>query len=172
MMRSAQIAPDFSPGRLVRIFLYTFIAMLLQAHLVARLPYQAFRIDLFIPVMFAVAIEWPPFAGLVWASVWGYMIDNFSGEFWGLHVASYMVTICLVNMASDRFDCQNPVYQMGLVGMCALGQSVALGLFISFVPMDLQSLTSTWISLGIRTLLSMTVAPFVIYPILKPKNLF
>lgn len=172
MMWSGQVAPAFSPGRVAKICCYAFLLLLLQAHVVSRLPYPAFRMDLLLPLMFAVAIEWSPFPGLVWASAWGYVVDNFSGEFWGLHVASYMAAVCLVNMASDRFDCQSPVYQMGLVGLCALGQSVALGLFISFVPMDLPSLTSIWISLGIRTLLSMTVAPFVIFPILKPKKVF
>jgi hypothetical protein len=87
-------------------------------------------------------------------------------------VGSYMLTVCLVHMVSDRFERCNPAYQAGLVGLCALGQSIALGLFLSFVPMDLPSLTSIWISLGIRTLLTATIAPFLIYPLLNPKNAY
>jgi hypothetical protein len=59
---------------------------------------------------------------------------------------------------------------MGLVGLCALGQSIALGLFLSFVPMDVPELNSIWIGLGIRTLLSVIIAPFLIYAMLNPRN--
>lgn len=172
MTRPAQLTPGLTAGRIVSFFLYTFFILLLQAHVNPRLPYPALRTDLLLPLMFAVAVEWPPVSGLLWASFWGFVVDNFSGEFWGLHVGSYMVTICLVHMASEKFDCRNPLYQMGLVGLCSLGQSVALGLFLSFVPMDLPSLTSIWISLGIRSLLSITLAPFLIYPMLSSRSSF
>lgn len=172
MIHSGNLIPDISSGRIIRIFLYTFFVLLLQAHLVPRVPYPALRADLLLPVMFAAGVEWSPVAGVLWASFWGFVVDNFSGEFWGLHVGSYTVTICLVHMASEKFDCRNPLYQMGLVGLCALGQSIALGLYLSFVPMDIPSLTSIWISLGIRTLLSVTLAPLIIYPILNPRSSF
>ena len=172
MIRPGQMTPSFSPGFAVRIFIYTFFVLLLQAHLVSLLPYPALRTDLILPLMFVIAIEWPPISGLLWASFWGFLVDNFSGEFWGLHVGSYTIAVCLVHMASEKFDCYNPVYQMCLVGICALGQSVAMGLFLSFTPMDLSSLTSIWIGLGIRTLLSMTIAPFLIYPMLNPRSSF
>ncbi|MFZ2445962.1 MAG: rod shape-determining protein MreD [Syntrophobacteraceae bacterium] len=172
MNRTGQLGPAISAGLIARIVLYTFFVLLLQVHLVSRLPYPALRTDLLLPLMFVVAVEWPPVAGLIWASFWGFLADNFSGQFWGLHVGSYTVAVCLVHMASEKFDCHNPVYQMCLVGLCALGQSIALGLFLSFVPMDSSSLTSVWIGLGIRTLLSMTLAPFLIYPILNPRSSF
>jgi rod shape-determining protein MreD len=159
-------------GRMIKVTLYTCLVLALQAHLIPRLPYPALRIDLLLPLMFATAVEWSPLAGVLWASFWGFVVDNFSGEFWGLHVGSYALTVCLVNLTSERFDRRNPGYQMGLVGLCAAGQSVALGLFLSFVPTDLASLTSIWISLGIRTLLSVTIAPFLIYPMLNPRNEF
>ncbi|MEM5788886.1 MAG: hypothetical protein AAGU11_16360 [Syntrophobacteraceae bacterium] len=169
MIRSGQTA-DFRVGRTAWIACYSFFVLLLQAQLVTRMPYPALRTDLLLPLMLPVALEWPPITALLWASFWGFIIDNFSGEFWGLHVGSYAAAICLVNMASDKFDCNSPVYQMGLVGVCALGQSVALGLFQSFQPMDLPSLTALWTSLGIRTLLSMTMAPFLIYPLLSSRG--
>ncbi|MGC9964027.1 MAG: rod shape-determining protein MreD [Syntrophobacteraceae bacterium] len=172
MIASGLVNPGTSAGRMIKITVYTFFVLSLQAHLIPRLPYPALRIDLLLPLMFAVAVEWSPLAGLLWASLWGFVVDNFSGEFWGLHVGSYAVTVCLVNLASDRFDRRNPGYQMGLVGLCAAGQSIVLGLFLSFVPMDFPSLTSIWISLGIRTLFSVTVAPFLIYPLLNPRNEF
>ncbi|MGA2939329.1 MAG: rod shape-determining protein MreD [Syntrophobacteraceae bacterium] len=170
MIASSSLTQGATVGRMIKITLYSFFVLALQAHLIPRLPYQALRVDLLLPLMFAIALEWPPLVGVLWAGFWGFVVDNFSGGFWGLHVGSYMVTVCLVNMASDRFDWCSPAYQMGLVGLCALGQSIALGLFLSFVPMDVPELTSIWIGLGIRTLLSVTIAPFLIYPILNPRN--
>ncbi len=172
MIVPAYLTPGTAARRLIKIALYTLFILALQAHLIPSLPYPALRVDLLIPLMFAIGVEWSPLAGLLWACFWGFVVDNFSGEFWGLHVGSYVVTLCLVHLVSDRFDRYNPAYQAGLVGLCALGQSIAIGLFLSFVPMDLPSLTSIWISLGIRTLLSCTIAPFLIYPILNPKNAY
>ena len=170
MIASGSVTPGITAGRMIKTTLYSLFLLALQAHLIQRLPYPALRVDLLIPFMFGIAVEWPPLAGVLWACFWGFVVDNFSGEFWGLHVGSYMVTVCLVNMASERFDWRNPGYQMGLVGLCALCQSIALGLFLSFVPMDLPELTSIWIGLGIRTLLSVTIAPFLIYPMLNQQN--
>ena len=170
MIAPGYVTPGMTAGRMLKITLYTFFVLSLQAHVIPRLPYPALRVDLLLPLMFAIAVDWSPLAGVLWACFWGFVVDNFSGEFWGLHVGSYTVTVCLVHMASERFDWRNPVYQMGLVGLCAIGQSVALGLFLSFVPQDVPSLTSVWISLGIRTLLSVTIAPLLIYPMLNPGN--
>ncbi len=170
MIASGSVTPGITAGRMIKTTLYSLFLLALQAHLIQRLPYPALRVDLLIPLMFAIAVEWPPLAGVLWAGFWGFVVDNFSGEFWGLHVGSYVVTVCLVNMASERFDWRNPAYQMGLVGLCALCQSIAIGLFLSFVPMDVPELTSIWLSLGIRTLLSVTIAPFLIYPMLNPRN--
>ncbi len=172
MIRSAQPAPTLSLSRIIKIVLYTFFVLLVQAHFISRFPYPALRTDLLLALMFPVAMEWSPIAGLLWASFWGFVVDNFSGEFWGLHVASYSVAICLVHVASDRFDCHNPLYQMCLVGVCSLGQSVALGLFLSFAPMDFASLMALWIGLGIRTLLAMTLAPLLIFPLLNQRSSF
>jgi len=170
MIKAGLAAPGLSVGGVIRIVLCTFLGLLFQAHLISRLPYPALRVDLLLPLMFAVAVQWTPLPGVLWAGFWGFAVDSFSGEFWGLHVGSYMVAICLVNMAFEKFDFYNPLYQMGLVGLCALGQSIALGLYLSFIPMDLPSLITIWISLGIRTLLSVTLAPFLIYPMLCPRR--
>ena len=170
MIVSGLFTPGITPGRMIKTTLYSLFVLTLQAHLIPRLPYPALRVDLFLPLMFAIAVEWPPLGGVLWAGFLGFVVDNFSGEFWGLHVGSYTVTVCLVNMASRRFDWANPAYQMGLVGLCALGQSIALGLFLSFFPMDVSELTSIWIGLGIRTLLSVTIAPFLIYAMLNPRS--
>jgi len=170
MIVSAPLATGITPGRMIKTTLYSLFVLTLQAHLIPRLPYPALRVDLFIPLMFVIAVEYPPLAGVLWAGFLGFVVDNFSGEFWGLHVGSYTVTVCLVNMASKRFDWANPAYQMGLVGLCALGRSIALGSFLSFFPMDIDALTSIWIGLGIRTLLSVTIAPFLIYAMLNPRK--
>lgn len=156
--------------KLIKFMLYGLFALVLQAHVVSRLPYPALRIDLLLPLMFVVAVEWSPLSGVLWAGLLGFAADNFSGEFWGLHVGSFIATVCLVNMASERFDCSNPAYQMGLVGVCALGQSVALGLFLSYVPMEAHVLTSIWIDMGVRTLLAASTAPLLILPLLRPRN--
>lgn len=157
--------------RAVKFSFLGFFVLALQAQLVPQIPYPALRIDLFLPFMFAVAVEWSPLWGLLWAGSLGFMMDVFSGEFWGLHVGSYVVTVCLVHMASENFDCRNPGYQFGLVGLCAIGQSLALGLYLSYVPMDSVTLTSIWISLGIRTLFSATIAPLLIYPLLSRETI-
>lgn len=170
MIGSDSFTPGITPRRMIKTTLYSLFVLTLQAHLISRLPYPALRVDLFLPLMFAIAVEWPPLAGVLWAGFLGFVVDNFSGEFWGLHIGSYTVVVCLVNMASKRFDWPNPVYQMGLVGLCALGQSIALGLFLSFVPMDVPELNSIWVGLGIRTLLSVIIAPFLIYAMLNPRN--
>lgn len=171
MIASASFPSGITSRKVTRFTVYSFFILMLQAQLIPRLPYPALRVDLFLPLMFAIAVEWSPLKGLLWAGLLGFVVDNFSGEFWGLHVGSFIVTVCLVNMASEGFDCHNPAYQMGLVGLCALGQSVALGLFLSYVPMDAPTLTSIWVSMGIRTLLSAIMAPLLIYPILKPRNM-
>lgn len=167
MIGSKSIDPGATVKRAVKFFLSGFVLLALQAQIVPQLPYAALRIDLFIPFMFVVAVEWSPLSGVLWAGSLGFMVDVLSGEFWGLHVGSYIVAVCVVNMASENFDCLNPGYQMGLVGLCALGQSVALGLFLSYVPMDSATLRSIWVSLSIRTLLSATIAPLLIYPLLS-----
>ncbi len=171
-MNGAPLSSVLPFGRLSRLALYTLLMFLVQAHVISRLPYPALRADLLLPLMFGAGALWSPLAALCWASFWGFAVDNFSGEFWGLHVGSYMMAVCLVYMASDRFDCCSPVYQMCVVGICAAGQSIALGFFLSFVPMDVVSLSNLWIGLAIRTLLCMTSAPFLIYPILSPRSLF
>ncbi|HYA41856.1 MAG TPA: rod shape-determining protein MreD, partial [Syntrophobacteraceae bacterium] len=155
--------------KLIKFALYLFIVLALQARLVQHLPYTALRVDLLLPVMFVIAVECSPLTGLFWAGLLGFVVDDFSGEFWGMHVGSFTVTVCLVNMASERFNWRNPACQAGLVGLCALGQSAALGLFLSFTPVDVAVPTSMWISLSVRTLLSAAVAPFLIYPALNSR---
>jgi rod shape-determining protein MreD len=162
--------PGSNAGKVIKFMFYSLFVLALQAHLVQRFPYEGLRIDLLLPLMFAIAVEWSPLAGVLWAGLLGFIVDNFSGEFWGLHVGSYAITICLVNMASEKFDWLNPAYQMGLVGLCALGQSVALGAYLSFAPMDSPELTSIWIGLGFRTLFSTVISPFLIYPVLRPRS--
>jgi rod shape-determining protein MreD len=170
MIVSRSLPEGVTVKKTLKFSFAAFLLLSLQAQIVPQLPYAALRIDLLLPFMFGVAVEWSPLAGLLWAGGLGFVVDVFSGEFWGLHVGSYIVTVCLVNMASENFDCSNPAYQLGLVGLCGLGQSIALGLFLSYVPTDSATLTSIWVSLCIRTLLSATIAPLLIYPLLSPET--
>ncbi len=150
---------------LLEMFLYTFLLVLLQADFFVRLPYPALRADILLPLVVGVAAQWSPVPSLLWACVWGYALDTLSGEFWGLHVGSYVVAISMVNIASEKFDFHNPVYQMCLVGLCALGQSLALGLYVSFEPAGLGPSATIWTSLLIRSVLIMVLAPFIIMPV-------
>jgi rod shape-determining protein MreD len=169
MIVSRSLDQGVSVKTAVKFSLAAFLLLSLQAQVVPQFPYPALRIDLFLPFMFVAAIEYTPFAALLWAGVLGFVVDVFSGEFWGLHVGSYIVAVCLTNIASSSFDWDNPVYQMFLVGLCALGQSIALGLFFSYVPTDSATLASIWVALSIRTVLCSTVAPLLIYPLLGAK---
>lgn len=148
----------------VRIAGYTFLAFLAQIYWVSRLPYPALRVDLLLPLMFGVAVEWPPILSLLWACAWGYVADVLSGKFWGLHVGSYVVAICLVNITIEKFEFHNPVYQMCFVGLCALGQSLTLGLYLLFDPAVTMDAASTWTGLLMRSLLTMAASPLLIYP--------
>lgn len=169
-MIASPLTSAISAGKIIKFTLYCFLVLAFQAHFIDRLAYPGLRIDLLLPVMFVVAVEFSPLTGVLIGAFLGFLIDNFSGEFWGLHVGSFVVTVCLVNMACEKFDWRNPAYQMGLIGVCALGQSIALGLFLSFVPLDAPALTSIWTGLGIRALVSAISAPFLIYPILSTRS--
>lgn len=93
------------------------------------------------------------------------MLDTLSGKFWGFHVGSYVVAVCLVYAASEKFELQNPLYQMLFVGLCALGQSVVLGLFLMLEPYSLVGISPICQDLLIRSLFIMLLSPFIIYPI-------
>jgi rod shape-determining protein MreD len=123
------------------------------------------RADLLLPLMFGIAITWPPLASLSWAFIWGFAVDTLSGKFWGFHVGSYVVAVCLVNVASEKFELQNPLYQMLLVGIGAFGQSLSLCLFLLLEPYTMVDLSSIWKELIIRSFFIMLFSPFVIYPI-------
>lgn len=148
-----------------KVSAYTFFLLLVQAIWVARLPYPALRADLLLPMMFGIAVEWSPPLCIAWALSWGFVMDALSGEFWGFHVGSYVAAICLVNITVERFEFQNPLYQMAFVGLCALGQSVALGVYLIFSPSGAVSVASVWMSLAIRAIFIAVLAPFLIYPI-------
>ena len=145
--------------------LYTFSLLLLQSCWVSRLSYSELRIDLLLPLMFGVAVEWSPVLSIVWALVWGFVGDTLSGKFWGFHVGSYVVVICLVNITADRFEFHNPVYQMLFVGACALGQSVALGLFLLVEAPEQLTMTSIYVGLLLRSVVTMLLAPIITYPV-------
>ena len=71
MIAPGYLTPGVTAGRIIKITLYTLFVLALQAHLIPRLPYPALRVDLLIPLMFAVAVEWSPLAGLLWAKLLG-----------------------------------------------------------------------------------------------------
>lgn len=153
-----------------RVTAYTFFLFLLQAQWVSRLPYPALRVDLFLALMFGIAVEWPPLMSLLYGCAWGFTLDVFSGKFWGFHLGSYIVAICLVNVAMEKLEFQNPLYQMSFVGLCALGQSVALGLYLMFEPAGALSVVSLWMNLAVRALIMMLCSPLVLYPLWYAKK--
>ena len=145
--------------------LYTLILFLIQAQWICRLPYLGMRVDLLLPVTFGVALDWPFLPGLLWACVWGYIADTLSGKLLGFHVLSYVVAVCLVNVSADRFELDNPLYQMGLVGGCAVGQALVLGLFLILDPAGSSLTLSAWQNLFLRSIFMTLVTPFVIFPL-------
>lgn len=167
MQRATGLTYIKSPTRwqyLVRVVAYTFVLVLLQAQCVSVLPKPALRVDLILPLMFGIAVEWPPVLSVLWAFLWGYVMDTLSGKFWGLHVGSYVFAVCLVNITAEKFEFHNPVYQMIFVGLCALGQSLVLGLFLLFEPSGSTVVASSLHSLVLRSLLMTILSPVVIYP--------
>lgn len=154
----------------LKVTAYTFALLMVQALWIARLPFPALRGDLLLAVMFGVAVEWAAPLSLLWALIWGYMADVLSGEFWGFHVGSYLVAICLVNITAERFELDNPFYQMAMIGVCALGQSFALGFFFLLAPSEGVSEVSLWMHLIIRSLLMAFFAPLIIYPLWYDKR--
>lgn len=152
-------------GYVLKVALYTLFLLFLQSTWISRFSHPALRIDLLLPLMFGTAIEWPPVMTLAWASGWGFVLDNLSGKFWGFHVGSYVVAVCLVNIAVERVELYNPLYQMLFVGACALGQSVALGLFLFLEAPSQIEASSTYLSLILRSFLMMLLTPLITYPV-------
>jgi rod shape-determining protein MreD len=149
---------------------YTLILLLAQIFWVSQLPFAAMRIDLLLPLIFGVAVEWPAAVSIGWACAWGFVGDTLSGKFWGFHVGSYVATVCLVNMTAERFELQNPVYSMFFVGLCALAQSVALGLYLLLETSDLGSVLAVSASLLFRSLFTLLIAPLVTFPLWSLKG--
>ena len=150
---------------LSKVTLYTLFLLLLQSFWVSHFSRPELRIDLLLPLMFGAAVEWPPFLSIIWASLWGFVADTLSGKFWGFHVGSYVVAICLVNITAERFEFHNPLYQMLFVGACALGQSVALGLFLIVEAPEQMAMPATYTTLLLRSVATMILAPIITYPV-------
>jgi rod shape-determining protein MreD len=148
-----------------KVGLYSFVLLLVQALWISRLPYPALRADLLLPLMFGIALEWPPFPCFLWAFSWGFVVDTLSGKFWGLHVGSYVAAICLVNIASERLELRNPVYQMIFVGFCAFGQSIVLSVFLMLEPYGSLFLGTAWNRIIMRTLFMTILTPLILYPV-------
>lgn len=150
---------------LARVTLYTLFLLLIQSYWVSRFSFTELRIDLLLPLMFGIAVEWSPVLSIVWALVWGFVVDTLSGKFWGFHVGSYVVAICLVNITAERFEFHNPIYQMLFVGACALGQSVVLALFLFVGAPEQITTPSVYGILLLRSLVTMLLAPLLTYPV-------
>ncbi|NLI80231.1 MAG: hypothetical protein GX443_00875 [Deltaproteobacteria bacterium] len=161
----------YCAGRSVRwpsfakILPYTILLVVVQSQWVSRIDQDSLRADLLLPLMFGVAVEWPPLPSVGWALVWGYALDALSGKFWGFHVVSYLLAVCLVHMASEKLEVESPLYQMTFVGMCALAQSFVLGAFLFFESSGAFGTLINWVHLLFRAVFTTVVAPLVIYPV-------
>ena len=148
---------------LCKVTMYAIGLMLLQIHLVSRLPYQSLRIDLLLLLIVALTVELPFVVSITAAICVGFVVDVCSGRFWGLHVSSYVITVLVVSKVLLRFEMQNPLYQMVVAGCCGLIQG---SLLVAFFWMDQQipTLSYTMVaSLVARSLVMMLVAPIVIH---------
>ena len=144
---------------------YFLVAFLVQSLWVARMPHAAFRVDLLLPLVFAVAHRLSALNGLGLAFLWGFVFDVFTGQCWGFHVGAYLVTVCLVNLLHTRFEFSHAMYQMLFVGACSLGQSAVLGLLLWTQSPDVSLASLAWESLLLRAVVMMVLTPLVIAPI-------
>jgi rod shape-determining protein MreD len=148
---------------LCKVIMYAIGLLLLQIHLVSRLPYQSLRIDLLLLLIVALALELPFVVSITSAICLGFVVEVCSGRFWGLHVTSYVITVLVVSRVLLRFEMQNPLYQMVVAGCCGLIQG---SLLVAFFWMDQQipTLSYTMVaSLVARSLVMMLVGPIVIH---------
>ncbi len=148
---------------LCKLVMYAFGLLLLQIHFVSRLPYDSLRVDLLLLLMLALTLELPIIGAVSSAIGLGYVVDVFCGRFWGLHVASYVITVLIVSKVLLRFEMQSPLYQMAVAGVCGLLQG---GLLMAYLWLDRQGevLTNTLIaSLLARSLVMMVLAPAFVH---------
>lgn len=164
-MRRLRIQKEYR--NLFKIAGYTLLLFLLQTYLVARLPYRALRVDLLLPVMVGVALKLSPVMSLVWAFICGYMVDVLTGKFWGLHIGTYVITVRLVQLTTQKVEFYNPFYQMLFVLVCILGQSALLGLILWIKSPALFMMDSFFEHLEIRSLLTMLLTPLIVSPLLR-----
>jgi rod shape-determining protein MreD len=147
---------------ILKLVTYSFGLFLVQIHFISRLPFQALRVDLLLILTVGLALELPILLSISWAIFIGYVVDVFSGKFWGFHVGSYVVTVLLVSKMLQRIEMHNPMYQMFVAGLCALVQCGLLAFFLWF---DQQAALLSWsvvASLIVRTMLMMLLAPVVV----------
>ena len=156
-------SPDW--GDYLLVILYTIFMLFVQAVIFCRLPYPALRADVLLPVIFIAAVEWPVIPALLWACFWGFVLDTLSGMFWGFHISSYVGVVGLVNIAGDKLEVRNPVYRTAFIGLCALAQSLALGLYFTLSASEPPSQWNLWANLVIRAIFIMTLSPFILYPV-------
>ena len=149
-------------GAALRVGVLLFALFLLQGLVVSRLPAEGLRADLLVAAMFGAAVELSPALGLVFAVLFGYVADVFSGRFWGFHIASYVATVSLVSVTGARVEFRNPAFQAFLVGLCSLGQSAALGVYLWLrapgedLPLPLAG------SLGVRAAVMTALGPLIV----------
>ena len=147
---------------LCKVTMYAIGLLLLQIHLVSRLPYQSLRIDLLLLLVVALTVELPFVVSITSAICLGFVVEVCSGRFYGLHVTSYVIAVLVVSKVLLRFEMHNPLYQMAVAGCCGLIQG---GLILTFFWLDQQipALSYTMVaSLVARSLVMMVVAPMVI----------
>lgn len=151
-------------GNFLRINACTLGLFLAQAQWFSRMSYPCLRIDALLPLMFGVALKQPPLVSVLWAFAWGYVMDLFSGKFWGFHVVSYVATVCMVYLGSHKIEFYNPLYQMVFMGVCSLGQSAVLGLFLWADPASNYFVSlAEWWDLIIRSVLMLLICPGIVY---------
>jgi rod shape-determining protein MreD len=146
----------------LKLVTYSFGFFLVQIHFISRLPFQALRVDLLLLLMLGLALQLPLPMSISWALFLGYVVDVFSGKFWGFHVGSYVATVLLASKMLQKFEMHNPLYQMSVAGLCA---SLQCGLLVLFLWFDHQPAALSWSLLAgflVRTMVMMLLAPVVV----------
>lgn len=146
---------------------YGVVLFLIQAHWLARVGHSGLRLDLLLPLALQTALEMPlPFA-VCWSLIWGLVMDTFTGRLWGLHLGSYLLAVVLVYVAEDRFELRNMAYRLVCVGLCALLESVGVGVYSVIVSAAPPYDPAIWFPLVVRVLGLLLVTPLINYPFEK-----
>ncbi|SMC28005.1 hypothetical protein SAMN02746041_03149 [Desulfacinum hydrothermale DSM 13146] len=139
---------------------YTFLVFLIQVRIFAQLDSPYWRINVMVPLCVEIASLFPLGGALAWAFVWGYVVDVFSGRFWGGQVGTFLFAVGLQAVVARHLDLERLLYRMVVAGVCVVLQGLMLAgvaLGVGHLPQALPMILS-------QGVLSCLAAPLVMLP--------